>query len=214
MRLLKAEWQDISLIFFFLKTSHKFIVFIQVLRSADRWSTGTCENSILKAYIHTIDNSQHFIYIEVTSWLSLCHVLISKPQQSDPVKIIKVWVRYLSSHHETITGENMAKKSSRNLEIFLHPKKEWKSECSHRSGPSWPDTCHFFSPARTSCWATICFVLCPQNQFFISCADEKTVYNQIGDAIVNRILRAHRSSTNNYLVLPVQYWLLCQKVCA
>lgn len=35
--------------------------------------------------------------------------------------------------------------------------------------------------------------LCPQNQFFISCADGKTVYNGIGDAIVNRILRAHRS---------------------
>jgi phospholipase D1/2 len=32
----------------------------------------------------------------------------------------------------------------------------------------------------------------PQNQFFISCADDKSVYNGIGDAIVNRILRAHR----------------------
>lgn len=38
----------------------------QVLRSADRWSTGTCENSILNAYIHTIENSEHYIYIEVT----------------------------------------------------------------------------------------------------------------------------------------------------
>ena len=37
----------------------------QVLRSADRWSTGTCENSILKAYIHIIENSEHYIYIEV-----------------------------------------------------------------------------------------------------------------------------------------------------
>lgn len=24
------------------------------------------------------------------------------------------------------------------------PKKEWKSECSQSSGPSWPDTCHLF----------------------------------------------------------------------
>lgn len=39
--------------------------YFQVLRSADRWSTGTCEDSILKAYIHTIENSQHYIYIEV-----------------------------------------------------------------------------------------------------------------------------------------------------
>lgn len=38
----------------------------QVLRSADRWSTGTNENSILNAYIHTIENSEHYIYIEVT----------------------------------------------------------------------------------------------------------------------------------------------------
>lgn len=36
-------------------------------------------------------------------------------------------------------------------------------------------------------------LICPQNQFFISCADGKTVYNGIGDAIVSRILRAHRS---------------------
>lgn len=46
------------------------IFFLQVLRSADRWSTGTCESSILNAYIHTIENSQHYIYIEVMQeWL-------------------------------------------------------------------------------------------------------------------------------------------------
>uniref|UniRef100_A0A8C9XF16 Phospholipase n=1 Tax=Sander lucioperca TaxID=283035 RepID=A0A8C9XF16_SANLU len=78
---------------------------VQVLRSADRWSTGTCENSILKAYIHTIENSEHYIYIE--------------------------------------------------------------------------------------------------NQFFISCADGKTVHNGIGDAIVNRILRAHRSEQKKYRVFVV-----------
>ncbi|XP_032389826.1 phospholipase D2 [Etheostoma spectabile] len=80
---------------------------VQVLRSADRWSTGTCENSILKAYIHTIENSEHYIYIE--------------------------------------------------------------------------------------------------NQFFISCADGKTVYNGIGDAIVNRILRAHREQKKYrvFVVIPL-----------
>lgn len=42
--------------------------------------------------------------------------------------------------------------------------------------------------------------LCPQNQFFISCADDgKTIYNGIGDAIVNRILRAHRSGLADLL---------------
>lgn len=85
--------------------------------------------------------------------------------------------------------------------FYTHTKKEWKSECSHSSGPSCPDTCHLSFPARTSRWATICFVLCPQNQFFISCAEEKTIYNEIGDAIVNRILRAHRSGTSNILIV-------------
>ncbi|XP_066514900.1 phospholipase D2 [Hoplias malabaricus] len=77
---------------------------VQVLRSVDRWSAGTCECSILKAYIHTIKNSQHFIYIE--------------------------------------------------------------------------------------------------NQFFITCAEDRIVHNTIGDAIVNRILRAH-SEKKKYRVFVV-----------
>uniref|UniRef100_A0A4W4FP08 Phospholipase n=1 Tax=Electrophorus electricus TaxID=8005 RepID=A0A4W4FP08_ELEEL len=77
---------------------------VQVLRSVDRWSAGTCEASILDAYIHTIENSQHYIYIE--------------------------------------------------------------------------------------------------NQFFISCADEKSIHNTIGDAIVKRILRAH-SEKQKYRVFVV-----------
>lgn len=35
-----------------------------------------------------------------------------------------------------------------------------------------------------------------QNQFFISCSDQKNVLNTIGDAIVKRILRAHRFVTS------------------
>uniref|UniRef100_A0A8C9TFX8 Phospholipase n=1 Tax=Scleropages formosus TaxID=113540 RepID=A0A8C9TFX8_SCLFO len=80
---------------------------VQVLRSVDRWSTGTCESSIHKAYVHIIENSQHYIYIE--------------------------------------------------------------------------------------------------NQFFISCADGKTVHNEIGDAIVKRILRAHseQQKFRVYVVVPL-----------
>ncbi|XP_030638874.1 phospholipase D1 [Chanos chanos] len=80
---------------------------VQVLRSVDRWSAGTCEHSILKAYIDTIENSEHYIYIE--------------------------------------------------------------------------------------------------NQFFISCADGKTVHNDIGDAIVKRILRAHREQKKYrvFVVIPL-----------
>uniref|UniRef100_W5N7K7 Phospholipase D2 n=1 Tax=Lepisosteus oculatus TaxID=7918 RepID=W5N7K7_LEPOC len=68
---------------------------VQILRSVDRWSAGTCECSIHRAYIDTIESSEHYVYIE--------------------------------------------------------------------------------------------------NQFFISCSDEKSVFNRIGDALVDRILRAHRS---------------------
>lgn len=31
----------------------------------------------------------------------------------------------------------------------------------------------------------------PQNQFFISCSDGRTVLNKVGDEIVDRILKAH-----------------------
>ncbi|XP_062341987.1 phospholipase D2 [Osmerus eperlanus] len=80
---------------------------VQVLRSVDRWSAGTSESSILKAYVHTIQTSQHYIYIE--------------------------------------------------------------------------------------------------NQFFISCADGKNVHNGIGDAIVERILRAHREQKKYrvFVVVPL-----------
>uniref|UniRef100_A0A8C7W392 phospholipase D n=1 Tax=Oncorhynchus mykiss TaxID=8022 RepID=A0A8C7W392_ONCMY len=43
---------------------------VQVLRSVDRWSAGTCDSSILNAYIHTIDNSEHYIYIENQFFIS------------------------------------------------------------------------------------------------------------------------------------------------
>uniref|UniRef100_A0A671XXF2 Phospholipase n=1 Tax=Sparus aurata TaxID=8175 RepID=A0A671XXF2_SPAAU len=43
------------------------------------------------------------------------------------------------------------------------------------------------------------------NQFFISCADNKMVYNKIGDAIIERILRAHREGKKYrvYVVTPL-----------
>nr|XP_033780162.1 phospholipase D2 isoform X2 [Geotrypetes seraphini] len=44
-----------------------------------------------------------------------------------------------------------------------------------------------------------------ENQFFISCADGKTVHNKIGDTIVARILRAHREGTTFrvFVVIPL-----------
>uniref|UniRef100_A0A671L484 Phospholipase n=1 Tax=Sinocyclocheilus anshuiensis TaxID=1608454 RepID=A0A671L484_9TELE len=80
---------------------------VQVLRSVDRWSAGTCEQSILNAYIHVIENSEHYIYLE--------------------------------------------------------------------------------------------------NQFFISCSDQRNVLNTIGDAIVKRILRAHRCGKKYrvFVVIPL-----------
>jgi hypothetical protein len=31
----------------------------------DRWSAGTCEQSILNAYVDVIEKSEHYVYIEV-----------------------------------------------------------------------------------------------------------------------------------------------------
>ncbi|KAL6105361.1 phospholipase D1a [Pungitius pungitius] len=44
-----------------------------------------------------------------------------------------------------------------------------------------------------------------ENQFFISCADNKTVYNKIGDAIIERILRAYKEGKKYrvYVVTPL-----------
>ncbi|KAM9604587.1 phospholipase D1 isoform 2-T4 [Trichechus inunguis] len=44
-----------------------------------------------------------------------------------------------------------------------------------------------------------------ENQFFISCADDKVVFNRIGDAIARRILKAHRESQRYrvYVVIPL-----------
>uniref|UniRef100_A0A8D1RWC6 Phospholipase n=2 Tax=Sus scrofa TaxID=9823 RepID=A0A8D1RWC6_PIG len=43
---------------------------VQVLRSVDRWSAGTLEASILNGYLHTIRESQHFLYIENQFFIS------------------------------------------------------------------------------------------------------------------------------------------------
>lgn len=40
-------------------------------------------------------------------------------------------------------------------------------------------------------WANVLRFLF-QNQFFISCADNKVVHNKIGDAIAKRIIKAYR----------------------
>lgn len=44
-----------------------------------------------------------------------------------------------------------------------------------------------------------------ENQFFISCADDKVVFNKVGDAIARRILKAHRENRRYrvYVVIPL-----------
>ncbi|XP_037594965.1 phospholipase D1 isoform X3 [Cebus imitator] len=44
-----------------------------------------------------------------------------------------------------------------------------------------------------------------ENQFFISCADDKVVFNKVGDAIAQRILKAHRENKRFrvYVVIPL-----------
>ncbi|XP_074047028.1 phospholipase D1 isoform X2 [Macrotis lagotis] len=44
-----------------------------------------------------------------------------------------------------------------------------------------------------------------ENQFFISCADDKVVFNKVGDTIAQRILKAHREGQRYrvYVVIPL-----------
>ncbi|XP_012322130.1 phospholipase D1 isoform X3 [Aotus nancymaae] len=44
-----------------------------------------------------------------------------------------------------------------------------------------------------------------ENQFFISCADDKVVFNKVGDAIAQKILKAHRENKRFrvYVVIPL-----------
>ncbi|KAM4675467.1 phospholipase D2 isoform 2-T3 [Discoglossus pictus] len=80
---------------------------VQALRSVDRWSAESSECSILNAYLHCIEESEHYVYIE--------------------------------------------------------------------------------------------------NQFFISCADGRTIHNTIGDVIVTRILKAHKENATFrvFILIPL-----------
>ena len=54
---------------------HACTLFImQVLRSVGDWSAGiaTKDNSILQAIVHSIDFSEHFIYMEVPVYVTMC----------------------------------------------------------------------------------------------------------------------------------------------
>ncbi|KAK2111563.1 hypothetical protein P7K49_011309 [Saguinus oedipus] len=51
----------------------------------------------------------------------------------------------------------------------------------------------------------VCLWFLPQNQFFISCSDGRTVLNKVGDEIVDRILKAHKQGQcfRVYVLLPL-----------
>lgn len=71
----------------------KFLIFsclsLQILRSASDWSAGikNPEESIHLAYVHAIQNSKHFIYIEVYFFMFL---LFQKSDISQ--RIVLSWV--------------------------------------------------------------------------------------------------------------------------
>lgn len=46
--------------------------------------------------------------------------------------------------------------------------------------------------SRAGAWLLMPLWSLPQNQFFISCSDGRTVLNKVGDEIVDRILKAHK----------------------
>ena len=60
--------------------------------------------------------------------------------------------------------------------------------------PVKPHSCSL--PNICNLWVVMYIFCRPQNQFFISCADGRSVHNGIGDAIVERILQAHKCVWN------------------
>ncbi|KAK4012263.1 phospholipase D1 isoform X1 [Daphnia magna] len=58
-----------------IKNSPTSLVDCQVLRSSTTWSVGSriTEDSILSAYIHAIQNAEHFIYIENQFFITACN---------------------------------------------------------------------------------------------------------------------------------------------
>ncbi|KAI4589810.1 hypothetical protein MJG53_000859 [Ovis ammon polii x Ovis aries] len=119
---------------------------VQLLRSAADWSAGIKyhEESIHAAYVYVIENSKHYIYIEIKSAF-LCNVTMAVNKVSNAM-----WVHVA-------------------LDINLVEMPVAK------------------------------------NQFFISCSDDRVVFNKIGDAIAQRILKAHRESQRYrvYVVIPL-----------
>ncbi|XP_061246874.1 phospholipase D2 isoform X2 [Bos javanicus] len=138
---------------------------VQVLRSVDRWSAGTLENSILNAYLHTIRESQHFLYIEV------CR----SEGGAEKARISCQWAQSLRAGiagpgelGEALTQGREPGDGDGNREL----------RAGTADGGRTADVCH---------WSLL------QNQFFISCSDGRTVLNKVGDEIVDRILKAHKT---------------------
>lgn len=139
-----------------------------MLRSASDWSAGIKyhEESIHTAYVNAIENSKHYIYIEVCDAMDLLSVCSYYPQ------LIESMLMYWLLTTETVS--------------FLSTQSN--SGCP-KAAFHWSNVMHFLF----------------QNQFFISCADNKVVHNKIGDAIAKRIIKAYRwAAINNfYPVLPL-----------
>lgn len=130
----------------------------------DRWSAGTLENSILNAYLHTIRESRHFLYIEV------CR----SEGGAEKLRISCQWAQSLRAGiagpgelGEALTQGREPGDGDGNREL----------RAGTADGGRTADVCH---------WSLL------QNQFFISCSDGRTVLNKVGDEIVDRILKAHK----------------------
>ncbi|KAM4746916.1 phospholipase D2 [Rhinophrynus dorsalis] len=104
---------------------------------------------------------------------------------------------------------------------YLLPKSQWTAEKVHYTVPG-SHTANVQLLRSVDHWSAGCsensilnaYVQCIQeslhyvyieNQFFITCTDRRTIHNTIGDAIVERILKAYRSNAiyRVFIVIPL-----------
>lgn len=144
----------------------------QVLRSVDRWSAGLPECSIHNAYLRVIEESRHYLYIEVGRkqgitghgkvwgpFLERVTQFLCNVQRWRRALGLVAWLRGLNPTARAIYGHAPLSASA----------------------PAFSPVKHALSPPPP-----------PPNQFFITCADGRSVLNMVGDAIIKRVLLAHR----------------------
>ncbi|XP_048362891.1 phospholipase D1 [Sphaerodactylus townsendi] len=138
--------------------------------------------------------------VEGNRWRLDC-ILRRKAQQG-----VKIFVM-LYKEVELALGIN-SEYSKRTL-MRLHPSIKVAMLVVLRSAADWSAGIKYHEESIHTAYVTVIeksqHYIYIENQFFISCADDKIVSNRIGDSIARRILKAHRENKRYrvYIVIPL-----------